>query len=219
MEERKNITVVITELASCEYDYFFNELLESFKDDLIIDAGKRNGAFNDSLLKNISDCKSDIDYMIEYEEATKNDIIEYLNSKLKKPTSWTIEEIKHFEKFNYLELLKIVTGKNWITTHLYGYSQGDIIKVYYNYDIINSDTLELLKVLYFGGAYEVFFTSEETEPENIFFCDIDSFIASNPTRDYITQEIKNITGEKNANIKIYEQKEKQVIQYYYEAIQ
>lgn len=214
MNENKKLIAIIKELDSFEYEFYFNDMIENL--DLIIDGGRDYNSYNTKLLNKIKLVKDDYNL---YRFEGFNNKIEYFNYYLKKEnnTSWNDQEVNTFENnFKYCDILKIITNKNYNYTFLSGYSQGERIKVFYNIDEVKSDDLKLLEVLFFGGCLEVVYTSETDDPNDIYNYYYSNILLYEYNKEEIIKTLKNIT--KIENIKLYEQKEKQVIKYYFEEI-
>lgn len=214
--ETKKVIAIIKGLDEIEYDYYFNNMIENYENNLIIDGGKNYNSYNNNLLEKIKNIKNDFEvYSFEGFKSEQ----EYFNYNLPKEnkTSWSDAEIETFKNnFNYCDILKIITNKNFEKTILTGYAQGERIQVFYNSDIVKSEDLNMLECLYFGGCNEIIYTTEETTPENIYDCNYINIITYKYNKNDIIDILKNDTGIEN--IKLYEEKQKQVIKTYYEEI-
>ena len=214
----KKVIAIIRSLDDFEYDFYFNDMIENF--DIIIDGGKNYNSYNDETLKKIKEAYENL-YEIDLQYTKEKDFFEYY-LKRENGKHWSPSQRKQFiNNFNYCDILKIVSGRNYKKTILRGYSQGEEIQVFYNIDEVKNDDLLLLQSLYFGGCMEVIFTSEvndinEIDINNIYDLHHANFLIYDYNKEEIINRIKEYT--KIENIKLYEEKTKKVIKTYYEEI-
>ena len=223
------IKAIIKPMENVMYDIYFQDYVE---DGIIINGGRDLKSFNDELLKDIKKHLDNYNYY-NYAYYGFDSLKKYLNNYLPKDNkkSWAGNEIKRFKELSKafcncsgreednlsLDILNIITGKKYTCRTIYGYRESAHLILEESVDT-DARLIRDITALYFGGAYELFFTSNEIETPEDIYEDYETMWVS----DYNVKEIKETLAKwydylnvKPEDIILYEAKEKYVVKYDY----
>lgn len=225
------VNAIITPLDDLSYEIYFNDYIENFN--IILYGNKDYKSFNDDIIKNIIESFENFEY-IKQEFSNMNDFIKYYHLEKENKTLWSSKEkaiykqlYNNYENNDYrlenddiLEVLKIIKNKDIKSDVLRGYYQREYIYIFYDSKELKKNDIDMIESLYFGGCYEVIFTSDKIRNiENIYEKKCNNLLLSNNyDEDDIKKYIKEFYNNDKIKIDIYNAIEKQVTKYTYEKI-
>lgn len=233
MKKKNIINAVITSGESINYNYYFELYMD--ESNYILDGGRDFISYNNELLKDIKKQLNEYSsYNLEYSGCYT--LKEFLNCYLPKENkkSWSGKEISTFKKVaqafdncrswdeneTIIPVLNIITKKNYKVYSLHGYCQGDCVELLAPLNEIDDQVINDLEALFFGGGYEVFCVDEKVKnAEDVLYNDnyVSFFTSVYKKEDLQKLILQNYYYNKeDVEIKIYEQKPKNVVIYNYE---
>ena len=222
------IKAIIVPMDDNAYDIYFQDYIEN--KDIIIDGGHDNASYNNELLNDIKKTLEDYQcYGLGYSgfDTTKEFLNYYLPKENKK--SWSGKQIKDFQQLSSLfincnsyqeddlclDILYIITGIKYKCITIYGYHESAHLLLEESISM-DARLIRDIKALYFGYAYELFFTSNDIESPEDIYEDYDKTWTSTYNVEEIKKEIAGwYEDTKPEDITLYQAQERHVVKYDY----